>query len=227
MYSPAVNHAVIQKKRSRIMEMSITRALAELKLLDSRIRKGIGSSVFVDMSQGKKPVTGYESNEQFVRSSKSHIQSVKDLIARRQAIKSAIVKSNAQTEVVISDKKMTVAEAIERKSSIQYERLLVEKLRTEYFNTKTAVEDRNVEVRQRLDALLESHFGKDTSQRVREEDVKAISEPYLGQNEWHTVCPPKTEDIIQELEKELHNFEFEINYILSESNTVTKIVIDD
>lgn len=209
------------------MEMSITRALAELKLLDKRIRKSIGNSVFADMSQGKRPVTGYENNEQFVKSSKSHIQSAKDMIGRRQAIKSAIVRSNAETEIRIGDRKMTVAEAIERKTSVEYEKRLLKKLRNDYFTAKETVENKNAEVRQRLDALLESHFGKDTSQKVSESDVNTISKPYLEQNEWHLVCPPKTETLIRELEDEVHNFEFEINYILSESNTVTKIVIDD
>ncbi|MCP4369761.1 MAG: hypothetical protein GY797_16855, partial [Deltaproteobacteria bacterium] len=124
------------------MEMTISRALAELKLLDKRIRGTIEKGTFAGLAQGKKSITGYETNDEFIKTAKSSIQSAQDLIKRRQAIKSAIVNSNAKTEVTIADKKMSVAEAIERKSSIEYEKLLLQKLKTKYFSAKDDLENK-------------------------------------------------------------------------------------
>ena len=48
-----------------------------------------------------------------------------DLISRRNKIKSAIIMSNAKTVVEVAGKQMTVAEAIDKKSSIEYEKELL------------------------------------------------------------------------------------------------------
>ncbi|MCP4371766.1 MAG: hypothetical protein GY797_27155 [Deltaproteobacteria bacterium] len=209
------------------MEMTTSRALAELKLLDKRIRGTIEKGTFAGLAQGKKSITGYETNDEFIKAANSSIQSAQDLIKRRQAIKSAIVNSNAKTEVTIADKKMSVAEAIERKSSIEYEKLLLQKLKTKYFSAKDDLENKNSLVRDKLDELLEAHFGKDSSQKIKSDDIKTIADPYLEQNEWRLIAPKNMEKIITEIEEDINNFELEVDYTLSEINAITKIVIDD
>jgi len=207
------------------MDISVTRGLAELKLLDSRINSTIHSGKFAVMTTGKKVVTGYTSNDEFVKKQESHLQSILDLMERRKAIKSAIVASNAVTMVTIGGKEMSVAEAIERKSSIVYEQTLLSKLRTEYNQAVARVERENEQVQIRLDELIKSTFGKDT--KVSTEQYESTSKPFLEQNQAKLVSVNNLREKIEKMEKEIAEFLNEVDFTLSESNTITKIVIPD
>jgi hypothetical protein len=87
-------------------EISITRALAELKLLDSRITKKISECEFVFFTSKKYKST--MNSDALVSGSKASYQSVMDLIERRKNLKSAIIISNALTKVKLNGEEMTV-----------------------------------------------------------------------------------------------------------------------
>ena len=109
--------------------MTITEALVELKLLDKRIANSdMQDWCIIQLKQDKKTMAG-ETVEEYEKKTKARFQSVKDLITERANIKKAIVKSNADTVVEVGDLKMTVAEAIEYKTSIEYEKRLLQSLR--------------------------------------------------------------------------------------------------
>jgi hypothetical protein len=110
-------------------QMTVTRALAELKLLDSRINRTINGATFGGILVGNKVSAGLTSVDDIEKRAKADFQSVKALINSRNEIKSAIVKSNSVVEVEIAGVKLTVAEAIERKTSIQYENNLLASLK--------------------------------------------------------------------------------------------------
>jgi hypothetical protein len=207
------------------MEMSITRGLAELKLLDKRIEKAIHSTNYAGACVGKKPITPYTSNEQFENEVRSAYQSVQDLINRRQTIKSAIVDSNAKTVVKIGETEMTVAEAIERKSSIEYDKTLLGKLKSDYNNTLVQIERHNENVNNKLDKHLETIFGKDGKDKTGE--MESVSKAFKAENEAKLVDPLKIKEVIDKLEYEIDEFENECDFVLSESNTITKITIEN
>ncbi len=106
------------------MKLTITRALSELKLLDKRIRKEIEAAYFVAGVQKKKKIIGMYTKEEFSSRSQGEVDSIQSMTERRKIIKSAIVNSNARTMVTIVGNTMAVAEAIERKTSIEYEETL-------------------------------------------------------------------------------------------------------
>lgn len=207
------------------MKLTITRALSELKLLDKRIRKEIESASFVAGVQKKKKIMGMYTKDEFSKKSHGEIDSVQSLIERRKMIKSALVNSNARTMVTIAKNTMTVAEAIERKTSIEYEKELLQKMKKRYNAAYNEVENANTQVKQKLDILLESNFGKDI--KASATDVEAISKPYLEQNEWELVDPLGIVGRIEKFEREIDEFEHEVDFILSESNTITTIEIPD
>src|SRR5690606_36145264 len=134
---------------------SIAKALVEIKLLDKRINRVINDSVLAGYTVGKKIMTGFSNVEELEVRAKADYQSIKDLIKRRNDIKSAIVVSNANTYVEIAGNKYTVAEAIERKTSIEYEKDLLNKLKTTYANVVRHVDRVNEDVKNRLDKQLE------------------------------------------------------------------------
>lgn len=206
------------------MEIIVTRGLAELKLLDSRINKKIFGNQFVSAykkSSGK--IDGAVAFQDFEKNVQSNFASIIDLIERRKKIKEAIVKSNANTIVEINNKKMTVASAIERKESIQYEKNLLEEFQTQFSQAKSQMNKYNDEMYEKLDELLMVSFGKDGKQKVDESEIKS----YIEQNEWVLADPLKIEGKIKQLEEDIDGFLREVDYVLSISNATTFIHIDD
>lgn len=210
------------------MEMSITRALSELKLLSSRINRAIESSSFIVANKkSAKKVNNVYTTQEFIDNAKSTYQSIVDLIERRKEIKSKIVDSNAKTMITVAGKEMSVAEAIERKDSIAFEKMLVEHMQRQYNSSLALASRNNEQVQIKLDELLLVTFGKEGKQKTSESEISMISNPYLEQNEWELINPLLLQDKIESMRKEIEEFENEVDFILSESNTITKITIKD
>ena len=206
-------------------KMSINRALAELKLLDSRINDKIKSTTFVTF--GKKAEDNITSSKvkkvDFISDAKANLKSVTDLIERRKAIKSLIVLSNATTKVVIGEKEMTVAEAIERKSSIVYEKELLIKLRQQLSSAEAQVSRNNEQVQVNLNQILLATFGKET--KGKETDINQTTASYLAINEFETVTIDNIDKLLQLMKDELDTFIAEVDGILTDSNSLTQIEI--
>lgn len=207
------------------MDMTITRALAELKLLDKRIDKELQNASFIASVQKKKKINGKITVEEFNNNATKSLDSINDLIQRRKLIKSAIVQSNAKTIVSIANVKMSVADAIERKISISYEHNLLNSMKSQYHIVRNEIENKNIDVNEKLNTLLLNNFGKDI--KASANDVEAISKPYLEQNEWIYVDPLDIVAKIDKLDKAIDEFESEVDFILSESNSITTIEIPD
>lgn len=207
------------------MQMSITRGLAELKLLDKKIEKATQEGLFVSTAIGKNPVKGFKTTDEFEQNAKSAYQSVLALIARRQVIKSAIVKSNATTSVTIAGVSMTVAEAIEQKTSIIHKQNLLRKMNLDFHQANDRAETENHRVKNRLDEHLNSYFGKDT--KGKNDEVEVITKAFLQNNEAKVVDPIGARVEIEKLHDSIENFLSEVDFVLSESNTITKIEVAD
>lgn len=204
-------------------KMSINRALAELKLLDKRITEKTRSK-FINFYVGKKPPIGYKSNEEFIEEAKSNFQSVKDLISRRNKIKKAIVASNAITVVNIAGKEMTVAEAIERKNSIEYEKNLLQNLRKNNEEITYYYENQMREMEQRIDDQIDDINRRDG--KVSEDERLDIERTTKNRYEPHILDPIDIKKQIELLAEEINNFEMEVDFVLTESNAKTEIIID-
>lgn len=205
-------------------KMLVTVALNELKLLDSRIIKEIDRGSFISSAKKSNPkVSPAMSKEEFIEEAKSKFNSVKDLIERRSKIKAAIVDSNAKTEVEIDGVKMTRADAIERKSSINYEKLMLNELKDQ-LNIHTAkVNSSNYEVDNKIDSLVQAAYGKEGKNNIKQEDYDAIAKPYREANEWDIVDPLNLKDVIEEMEKRIDGFESNVDSALQISNCTTYI----
>lgn len=203
------------------MEITITRALAELKLLDKRIQRSINDSVLAGYTVGKKIMTGFNSVEEIEQRAKSDYQSIQDLIKRRNDIKAAIVVSNATTRVEIAGNTMTVAEAIERKSSIDYDKMLLNRLRSTYSSIVNQVDRVNEEVKNRLDRQLEVLYGKEGKSKAIENEE--LTKAFKEDNEAKMIDSLNLKNRIEKLTKDIEDFETEVDFVLSESNTITRI----
>lgn len=211
---------------------SITRALAELKLLDKRIRKMVVDTKTSDMlfvtsarKADKNVIAGY-SKDDFKNKARNSFQSVMDLIERRKEIKSKIVASNAKTVVDIAGKSMTVANAIERKAAIEYEKLLLGKLKSQYIAAQSTTAHQNELVQLRSDELLEKALGDENRKGVDKANLIAqFSQAYREEHEYELVDPINVSKQIEDLENEIDSFESEVDYVLSTSNSITEIEV--
>lgn len=207
------------------MEMSITRGLSELKLLSNRINGKISSTQFIsEKKKSSKKINNTLTVEEFGVEAQAGYDSIVDLIERRKLIKSLIVKSNAETIVKIGDKEITVADAIERKSSINFDKTLLNTMVQQYNTYVADVNRKNEAMEMNLDKQVQAMMGGDGK---KTDGVEAFSTSYREQNGWDVIDPLKLRDKIETLKTDIEDFENNVDFVLSESNASTKITIPD
>lgn len=211
------------------MEITVTQALAELKLLDKRIRSTITDLRVAGVAYGRANKVESTPVEDFKKVAAADTQSVLDLIARRAAIKAAIVASNSQVTVTVAGKVYTVAAAVERKSSIEYHKLLKDILAAQYLRAvNTATKHNQITIPERVQILLGQYYGNQAkAASITAEEQNAIADPYREQNEAHLIHTDGLTDLIDKLAVDIGQFLAEIDYVLTISNSQTLITIPD
>lgn len=208
---------------STSQSMSITQALAELKLLDKRLEKASNLSGWVMLSTKSQPVD----EEKLKKKGTAEYQSYTDLLNRRNRIKNAVVLSNANTLVRIgsgdSAFKGTVAEAIEYKSSIKYKQRLLDGMKDMLMNARGQYEEHKRNADARLERLLASELGKDV--RTNPETISALTSSFNDGNKAELVDPLNLAKKVEELEEEIENFLMNVDWVLSEANGKTMITV--
>lgn len=206
------------------MEMSLSRALVELKTITKRINDSIQKFSPTDVMVGGKLKTNQTLSE-FEKNVKADFQSITDLISRRSKIKSAVVKANALTTVTIAGTTMTIAEAIERKNSISLEQSLHRTIQLNFMTNSNQMEQMNLRAQDRLDKLLEATFSKDSS-KVKPDEYDAVAKPFMEKNFSTMVDPLNVREVIKKLDDNIIKFLQEVDIILSEANASTMIEIN-
>lgn len=201
-------------------QISITRALAEIKILSDRIATAASAGMVSVVVDGKSVDSGKPTQE-VEAILKANLQQAQDLIKRREVLKSAIVVSNAKTNVTIGSQEMTVAEAIERKQSVAFQQQLLQALKTQLMRANAKVNQTNTEVEARADALVQTAVGRD--RKVEQAEIDAIVKPFRAKNEASIADPNKVADVIATMENEISDFVLNVDFALSEVNAVTKI----
>lgn len=210
------------------MKYTITRALSELKTLKDRYVKELSKLNLVAVKHGSKlraPNSSYK-EEDFCDQAKAMYQSVCDLEKRIQEMKNKIDISNFTTKITIGEKEMTVQEAINLKNyviGLKEDRLMyLKSLSTQAHNAfDRALDENKAKVERMTDRSGSTTTVK--SGEAEEDAVKYVEKLYAVE----LIDPIKIDDQIKDLEKEITDFKTNIDYVLSESNSVTFIEIDD
>lgn len=198
--------------------MSIAQALVELKLLKSRIGK-CENTEFIAV---KTKTRSFDIAE-FSKTAKATLQSFKDLLNRYNTIRSRVVVSNATTRVTVAGSEYTVAEAVERKRSIEMEKDMLNALRSQFKRATNDVEAHQKTQQERLDKLLLQELGKDSKTNV--EVVDALTETFLKNNKADLIDPLGLQEVISAMDKSIQDFETNVDWVLSESNGRTTITL--
>ena len=217
------------------MEMSITRALAEYKTLKDRIEsKIVQLSPFVVTVGSKIQERKFQSMDiaSFNKQTQEQVDSIKGLMSRAEAIKKAIDKSNFVTKVKIGGEEMTVLEALNKKKSLPLKKELLRRLQSELVSANIEMTSALKRNEERIIMMVENEIkssaaGSKVSKSEEEDILKKNTK--MVENTYPVALqdPCKVQDWIKTLEKEIENFEHEVDYILSESNSITIISLPD
>lgn len=211
------------------MQMTVTRALAELKTLSNRIAQA-QAQTFVTLGKGKSEVPTvkqFKDKAEAEKTLQASFQSVRSLMTRRAAIKEAIVASNASTIVNIGTKSMTVAQAIERKGSIQFDKELLASMRSQLARAETELTRNDQEIEAKVEAQLVAMAGGQQGHKVDADQQKVIRQGFEDSIKLKLLDPIGIRTEIEKLNTSIAEFELEVDHVLSESNALTKIEIAD
>ena len=211
------------------MKYTITRALAELKLLKNRYNSELTSSNLVAVRQGQKlrQPNSALTIEAFEAKAGAQFQSIEALRNRIIKIKDAIDKSNSETIVEIGGKSMTVQQAIVRKNHIDLLEFELRTLKMQYLKAQKEKDLADAENKARVEKLVSettsAKSGTVDTHTTEKDALTTIEKLY----EAAFVDPIKISERIESLEKEIENFKTNVDYVLSESNSTTFIEVED
>ena len=211
--------------------MTIHKALAELKVIDSRINKAIMEGTYVIANKhSNEKIKGMTVNE-FKEHMRACHNKVTDLINRRNAIKRAVVLSNAVTKVNVGDKEYTVAEAIEMKNhGMEFKSNYMRVIAAQNISAQTDISRHSGEA---IEKEAEKHVlaviqaqPKDSKMSVDSDAMKALRKAYIENNTYDLIDPLKVATLIENLSNEVDEFNTEVDAALSVSNALTVIEIE-
>jgi|LauGreDrversion4_2_1035121.scaffolds.fasta_scaffold400610_1 hypothetical protein len=199
--------------------MSVTQALAEIKLMRSRMENALDGTTFIKLKKKRDLVDA----TRFGKEATGAFQSYIDLLKRYTALKSAVVHSNAITLVQIAAVQYTVAEAVERKRTLNFDKDLLSQLQTQYDKVQSEYNSHMVSEQARVERLLTTELSKDNKTNV--EVINQLTETFLSQNRAEILDPLQLSERIAAIKKDIEDFETQVDWVLSESNGRTLIQI--
>ena len=207
--------------------MTIHKGLAELKILDGRIKKEIQNGSYCAANKHSNDKINGIPIDDFKKSVRGTYDKVTDLINRRKAIKKAVVLSNAKTTVKIADVEYTVAEAIEMKNhGIEFESLLINAMDNQYKMAQAEVNRQNGNnLEARADQYVTAIYGQKES-KTNSADIDKVRKDFLEANSYEIVDPINVQDKVDALRQKIDAFMADVDSALSVSNALTKITIE-
>ena len=207
--------------------MTIHKGLAELKILDGRIKKEIQNGLYCAANKHSNDKINGIPIEDFKKAVQGTYDKVTDLINRRKAIKKAIVLSNAKTTVKIADVEYTVAEAIEMKNhGIEFEALLINTMDIQYQQAQAEVNRQNGNnLEERADQYVTAIYGQKDG-KTATADIEKVRKDFLESNSYEIIDPINVPEKVETLRQKIDAFMAEVDSALSVSNALTEITIE-
>lgn len=207
-------------------QMSVYKALKTLKVTDEKIERGSYTTFVAASKNGRPTDRSCSSPEEMRKKAKSNMDKMRDLLVFRAKLKSAIVQSNAVTKVNIPILgEVTVAEAIEYKSSIQVRKQFVQTVQSQLSSLMNLRSRAENEIEKETDARIATLMGRDSAKTPDPAMVKSIRETLekeraveiYGEGDLNAWLETELDDIQQ--------FDADIDDILNESNVKTSIEV--
>lgn len=213
--------------------ISITRALVELKRYEQRIAQALNNGTFSAVSFGEGGKTRVESiNRMKVPGTVKEVeeliaasfQSVNRLILNRQALKAAIVKSNATTVMNFMGREITVAEAIEVKSSVNQLRMAHATISNQVTMAMSTVSTAEAKLAATIENLTAQALGG--SGKVDAVAQEAISKVQYATHRPAVIGHEYAQNNLESLQNTISAINAELDFSLSEVNAKTLIEVE-
>lgn len=211
--------------------MTVHKALAELKIIDDRINKAITSGTYVVANKHSNQKIHGMTIDEFKTQMQADFKKVSDLIARRNAIKRAVVASNAVTKVKVGNTEYTVAEAIEMKNhGMEFKDYFMRAISTQYVRAKNELDLNSGDpLEKRAEQYVLSVIQaqpKDSKMAVDSDAMKNLRAQYIKDNQYDIIDPIGVKNVIDGLDTEVSEFLTEVDAALSVSNAITVLDIE-
>lgn len=207
--------------------MTIHKALAELKVLESRIIKTVDDGTYcVANKHSNEKINGIPV-EDYKKVMQGAYDKIIDLIARYKAIKKAVTLSNAKTIVTIGDYEYTVAEAIWMKNhGVEFDELLLNELREQYNKAQAKILKQNGnDLEQRAEQYVVGIYGSKEG-KTNTDDFEKTKQDFITSQTFELVDPIGILDKIETFEGKISTFKAEVDAALSTSNALTVVEVN-
>lgn len=207
-----------------IKEITLTEALATLKVLRSKQENLVRTGSFVGVSVREK--VGSQELETAKAQFQSEFDRLKATSTQIQEIGSKLYQANSETKVVVGGKTYTLAEAIYRKAHLQTEAEHLRVLKAALSRAEVQAAKARETAEKRADQQVENLLAG----RTKDNDVAAMAVDMrnkLVQDEKITLVDPnRLGDYVLKLEEDLVTFSTEVDVAISLVNATTKISVE-
>jgi hypothetical protein len=209
--------------------ISITRALADLKVLKARYSRALSDleETAIAIKKGNQLLSPHSgrTEEDFCSAALSQYNKVIDIYDRIVRLKTAIDESNSLTYVTIGKSRMTVQEAITQKNLLPLKEERLSILSTALFRARQSFESAEESNRLKLEKCL-SEIRTSGSSLSAKADLEKEEKERIDRLYGVTfVDPLKLASQVQSLTEEVDDFKNNVDFALSESNATTFIQI--
>lgn len=202
------------------VKMSITRALAQVKLIESKLGRAFaGFDVEIN---GKLKYFPNFTTEQFEKEALVEVTSFEDLFKNRLRIKSAIARANIDTKISLLGTEYSIIELIDLKNSSQYKKNVYTNLINNYNKCKNDVVNQDVKIENEVSKQVEVANSNKT--QVSKDLTTTLTETY--KTLWGGKIVGLDINKISKEKEELDKLVAEIDMILSEINSKTEIEVE-
>ena len=202
------------------VKMSITRALAQVKLIESKLGRAFaGFDVEIN---GKLKYFPNFTTEQFEKEALVEVNSFEDLFKNRLKVKSAIARANIDTKISLLDTEYSIIELIDLKNSSQYKKNVYTNLINNYNKCKSDVVNQDVKIENEVSKQVEVANSNKT--QVSKDLTTTLTETY--KTLWGGKIIGLDINKISKEKEDLDKLVAEIDMILSEINSKTEIEVE-
>ena len=202
------------------VKMSITRALAQVKLIESKLGRAFaGFDVEIN---GKLKYFPNFTTEQFEKEAMVEVNSFEDLFKNRLKIKSAIARANIDTKISLFGTEYSIIELIDLKNSSQYKKNVYTNLINNYNKCKSDVVNQDVKIENEVSKQVEVANSNKT--QVSKDLTTTLTETY--KTLWGGKIIGLDINKISKEKEDLDKLVAEIDMILSEINSKTEIEVE-
>ena len=202
------------------IKMSITRALAQVKLIESKLGRAFaGFDVEIN---GKLKYFPNFTTEQFEKEALVEVNSFEDLFKNRLKIKSAIARANIDTKISLFGTEYSIIELIDLKNSSQYKKNVYTNLINNYNKCKSDVVNQDVKIENEVSKQVEVANSNKT--QVSKDLTTTLTETY--KTLWGGKIIGLDINKISKEKEDLDKLVAEIDMVLSEINSKTEIEVE-